>query len=152
MLLHMRASSCWRGAVFAQKMLGFLGMTLVSSPGCPDEVNKKDIQTKKAESAATSTLQTSGMLVVSPTRGPWAGQSPYQRHPGMAEENDVIWDWCPAYVGFPGLHILFYILFHYGLSQGIEYSSLCYAVGPCCFSILLLLLSRLSRVRLCVTP
>ena len=26
--------------------------------------------------------------------------------------------------------ILFHILFHYGLSQGIEYSSLCYTVGP----------------------
>ena len=30
------------------------------------------------------------------------------------------------------LYILFYILFHYGLSQDIEYSSLCYTVGPCC--------------------
>ena len=28
------------------------------------------------------------------------------------------------------------ILFHYGLSQDIEYSSLCYMVGPCCLSIL----------------
>ena len=28
------------------------------------------------------------------------------------------------------------ILFHYGLSQDIEYSSLCYTVGPCCLSIL----------------
>ena len=33
-------------------------------------------------------------------------------------------------------HILFYILFHYGLSQDIDYSSLCYTVGPCCLSIL----------------
>ena len=30
--------------------------------------------------------------------------------------------------------ILFYILFCYGLSQDIEYSSLCYTVGPCCLS------------------
>ena len=29
----------------------------------------------------------------------------------------------------------FNILFHYGLSQDIEYSSLCYTVGPCCLSI-----------------
>ena len=29
----------------------------------------------------------------------------------------------------------FHILFYYGLSQDIEYSSLCYAVGPCCLSI-----------------
>ena len=25
----------------------------------------------------------------------------------------------------------FYVLFHYGLSQEIGYSSLCYTVGPC---------------------
>ena len=31
------------------------------------------------------------------------------------------------------VYILFHILFHYGLSQGIEHSSLCYAVGPCLF-------------------
>ena len=30
----------------------------------------------------------------------------------------------------------FHILFHNGLSQGFEYSSLCYTVGPCCLSIL----------------
>ena len=28
------------------------------------------------------------------------------------------------------------ILFHYGLSQEIGYSSLCYTIGPCCLSIL----------------
>ena len=28
------------------------------------------------------------------------------------------------------------ILFHYSLLQDIEYSSLCYTVGPCCLSIL----------------
>ena len=33
-------------------------------------------------------------------------------------------------------YILFYIFFHYGLSQDIEYSSLCYTVGPCCLPIL----------------
>ena len=33
-----------------------------------------------------------------------------------------------------------YILFHYGLSQDIEYSSLCYVVGPSCLSILYILL------------
>ena len=31
---------------------------------------------------------------------------------------------------------LFHILFHCGLSQDTEYSSLCYTVGPCCLSIL----------------
>ena len=33
------------------------------------------------------------------------------------------------------MHILFHILFHYSLLQDIEYSSLCYTVGPCCLSI-----------------
>ena len=33
-------------------------------------------------------------------------------------------------------HILFHILFYYGLSQDIVYSSLCYTVRPCCLSIL----------------
>ena len=28
------------------------------------------------------------------------------------------------------------ILFHYSLSQDDEYISLCYTIGPCCFSIL----------------
>ena len=30
----------------------------------------------------------------------------------------------------------FHVLFHYSLSQDIEYSSPCYTVGPCCLSIL----------------
>ena len=34
------------------------------------------------------------------------------------------------------IYILFHILFNYGLLQDIEYSSLCYTVGPCCLSIL----------------
>ena len=34
------------------------------------------------------------------------------------------------------IHILFHILFHYGLSQDTEYGSLCNTVGPCCLSIL----------------
>ena len=29
------------------------------------------------------------------------------------------------------IYILFYILFHYGLLQDIEYNSLCSTVGPC---------------------
>ena len=38
-------------------------------------------------------------------------------------------------------HTLFYFLFHHGLSQDIEYSSQCCTVGPCCSSIVLILLS-----------
>ena len=34
------------------------------------------------------------------------------------------------------IYIPFHILFHFGLSWDIEYSSLCYTVGPCCLSIL----------------
>ena len=33
-------------------------------------------------------------------------------------------------------YILFYIIFHYGLLQETEYSSLCYIVRTCCSSIL----------------
>ena len=33
------------------------------------------------------------------------------------------------------------ILFHYSLSQDNEYSSLCYTIGPCCFSILYIYIS-----------
>ena len=33
-------------------------------------------------------------------------------------------------------HILSHSLFHYDLSQDIDYSSLCFTVGPCCLSIL----------------
>ena len=32
--------------------------------------------------------------------------------------------------------VLFRVIFRYGLSQDIEYSSLCYAAGPCCLSLL----------------
>ena len=34
------------------------------------------------------------------------------------------------------IYSFFYILFHYGLSYNIEYSSLYYTVGPCCLSTL----------------
>ena len=39
-------------------------------------------------------------------------------------------------------YILFHILFHYGLSQDIEYSSVCYTVGPCCLSSLYIGLAK----------
>ena len=40
---------------------------------------------------------------------------------------------CTAkWLSYTYIYILFNILFHYGLSQNIEYSSLCYPVGPCC--------------------
>ena len=34
------------------------------------------------------------------------------------------------------IYIHFQILFHYSLLQDVEYSSLCYTLGPCCLSIL----------------
>ena len=42
----------------------------------------------------------------------------------------------PIQSGITGshVHILPHILFHYGLSQDIEYSSLSYTIGPCCLS------------------
>ena len=39
---------------------------------------------------------------------------------------------CTAkWLSYAYMCLLFHILFHYGLSQDIEYSSLCYIVGPC---------------------
>ena len=35
----------------------------------------------------------------------------------------------------PIIYVLFYIVFHYGLSQDIECDSVCYTVGHCCPSI-----------------
>ena len=35
-----------------------------------------------------------------------------------------------------GICVLFQILFHYILLQDIEYSSVCYIVGPCCLPVL----------------
>ena len=43
--------------------------------------------------------------------------------------------WTAKWFSYTYIHILFRILFHYGLSQDIEYSSLCYTVGSCCLSI-----------------
>ena len=37
---------------------------------------------------------------------------------------------------FTHIYISKIILFHYGLSQDIQYSSLCYTLGPCCLSVL----------------
>ena len=34
------------------------------------------------------------------------------------------------------IYMVFHIYFHYGLSQDIEYSSLCSTIGPCCLSTL----------------
>ena len=39
------------------------------------------------------------------------------------------------------MHILFHIIFHNDLLQDIEYSSPCYAVGPCCLFIYFLKIS-----------
>ena len=42
-----------------------------------------------------------------------------------------------TYTGIYTHTFLFHILFHYGLAQNTEYSSLCYyTVGPCCLYIL----------------
>ena len=38
-------------------------------------------------------------------------------------------------------HILLKTVFHYHLSQDVEYSFLCYTVGPCCLSILYIIVS-----------
>ena len=49
-------------------------------------------------------------------------------------------------------YILYHILFHYGLSQDIEYSSLCHTVGPCCSPGGLYLLIPNSYIYILCTP
>ena len=46
------------------------------------------------------------------------------------------------------LYIHVHTLFHYGLLQDIEYSSLCYTVGPCCLSTLPLVTPNSQSIRL----
>ena len=49
-------------------------------------------------------------------------------------------------------YILFHILFHHGLSQDFEYSSLCYTVGPCCLSISVWMPLLIPKLRLHPSP
>ena len=42
------------------------------------------------------------------------------------------------------IYILFHILSHYGLSQDIKYSSLCYTVGPCFLYFLYIIVCTIS--------
>ena len=57
--------------------------------------------------------------------------------------------WFHVYITVIQFHIciVFQILFPCSLLQGIEYSSLCYTVGPCWLSVL-----YFSRVQIFVTP
>ena len=50
------------------------------------------------------------------------------------------------------IRVYIYILFHFGLSQDIKYSSLCYRVGPCCLSILYIKSSASAKLKLPVFP
>ena len=54
---------------------------------------------------------------------------------GVAESDTTEWlNWTEQI--YTHTYILFHVLFHYGLSQDIKYSCLCYIVGSCCLSIL----------------
>ena len=46
------------------------------------------------------------------------------------------------------IRVYIYILFHFGLSQNIKYSSLWYRVGPCCLSILYIKSSASAKLKL----
>ena len=50
------------------------------------------------------------------------------------------------------VYVLFYILFHYGLSQDIKYSSLCCTVGPCCLSIRCIIQFTCANPKLLTCP
>ena len=53
--------------------------------------------------------------------------------PGVQQRDSVIHTHTHAHTH---IYILFHIRFPYRLLQDIEYSSLCYTVGPCCFHVL----------------
>ena len=50
-------------------------------------------------------------------------------------------------------YIIFEVILHYKLLQDIDYSSLCYTIGPCCFSTLYIVvyicLSQTPSLSLC---
>lgn len=48
------------------------------------------------------------------------------------------------------IYILFNILFHYHLSQDVEYISLCYTIGPCFLSIRYMIVLCMSSLSLCI--
>ena len=50
------------------------------------------------------------------------------------------------------IYFLLKIIFYPGLSQGINYTSLCYTVGLCCLSILCILVFTPANRRLPVHP
>ena len=54
----------------------------------------------------------------------------------MVDLQCYVSSWCrEKWLGHTNIYIAFHILFHYGLSQDIEHSSLCYTIGPCCLSV-----------------
>ena len=50
------------------------------------------------------------------------------------------------------ISILFQILYPYRLLQDTDYSSLCYTVGPCCLSILYIVVCALANPKLPIYP
>ena len=61
---------------------------------------------------------------------------------------------CTAkWLSYTYIYTLFHILFLYGLSQDIDYSSLCYTLGPCCLSILsvIVCIYQKKNVSMCIT-
>ena len=53
----------------------------------------------------------------------------------VTSRDDLFWPYSLSFFLFCN-HFNMFIFFHHGLSQDIEYSSLCYRAGPCCLSIL----------------
>ena len=53
-----------------------------------------------------------------------------------AQQSDVCVCVCVCVCVSVYIYIRLHVLFYYGLPQDIEYSSLCYIVGPCYLSVL----------------
>ena len=67
-------------------------------------------------------------------QGSLEGCSPWVHRAGHDWVTELNWYIC--------IYMLFHINFHYSLSQDIEYSSLCCTVGPCCLSVLYIVVSK----------
>ena len=50
------------------------------------------------------------------------------------------------------IYTIFHVLFHYGLSQDTEYSSLCYTVGPCLSSLYVIVCICSSQLHISPSP
>ena len=79
---------------------------------------------------------------------PWFGKIPGEGNGNSLQYSCLENSWTVEPGGLQSVGLLFQILFLYTLLENIEYSSLCYIVGPCLLSIVYIV----ECVYLCQTP